>query len=98
MATLQTVIPRFIPQKEFVHPRLEKYQAVAPYGCDVAYNIPDGQCTCDKYISCGPYTSSCLYMGGSAIPCRGCLFWSGYACKDWELNNIITMLEVMINR
>lgn len=77
------------------HERLKEFHKYGELICNEAISISAFSYACFNYIGCGPGKYSCLYQS-SVIPCRGCLFWSGYGMKDWEIENIRTMLSIMI--
>lgn len=73
-----------------VHPKFIKYHLSAVVHPDCV-EMED----CVHYMGCGPHKNSCVWRSG-VIPCASCKIWTGYAMKDWELDNMVTMMEIML--
>ena len=73
-----------------MHPKLKKYYVPGNKKCDLK--------ECGNWVSCGP-NCNCVYHRCIPIdmipttPCELCGFWSGEGMKDWEIENLVVMLE-----
>ena len=80
-----------------IHPRLKPFHKTGNCKCKHV-NYP-----CNNFCSCGP-NNSCLKPQVKfgrihpRTPCEYCNFWEGYGMKDWEIENMRTLLEIMENR
>jgi hypothetical protein len=83
-----------------INHRLKPFHKVGHGACK---NI---ESPCHNFLACGP-NNSCLFQRRRyyhdistipAIPCEYCAFWTGDLMKDWEIENMRTLLEIMENR
>jgi len=74
-----------------IHPKLEKFHVKGNSQCKKQKGL------CDNFWGCGKET--CLKVKKQAkVPCEWCVVWTGEGFKDWEIENMVTMFEVMSNR